>query len=60
LFLQDEWKEMGEAVVAAQAEGWLRPVVSTAKEYTLETASDAHRDIIGNTGSKGNIVMRVS
>ena len=59
LFNQSE-KELNEALSAIQAginNGWLRPVVG--KSFTLDKASECHRDIVQGKGALGKSVLTV-
>ncbi len=49
---------MGAALGAGFEEGWLTPVVD--KEYPLEQAAEAHRDIIESSGAKGKLVLAIA
>ena len=53
-------KDLAEAHAAIQAganTGWLRPIVG--KEFPLEKASEAHRDIVSGSGALGKMVLSV-
>lgn len=53
-------KDLAEAHAAIQAgmeAGWLRPIVG--KEFPLEKASEAHKDIIAGSGALGKMVLTV-
>jgi len=50
-----DWDDMGAALTAGFENGTLIPVVD--KEYPLEKAPDAHKDIIEGAGAKGNLVI---
>jgi NADPH2:quinone reductase len=52
---QRDWDDMGAALVAGFENGTLSPVVD--REYPLEKAGDAHKDIIHSQGAKGNLVL---
>jgi len=48
---QSEWAEMWAGVGEGLKKGWLRPRV--AQEYALDSAPQAHHDVIHNTGTLG-------
>ena len=53
-------KDLAEAHAVIQAgvnAGWLQPIVG--KEFPLEKASEAHRDIISGGGALGKMVLSV-
>jgi NADPH2:quinone reductase len=54
---QRDWDDMGAALVAGFENGTLTPVVD--REYKLEKACDAHRDIIESSGAKGNLILNM-
>lgn len=54
---EEEWKQMHAGIQAGMKVGWLKPHI--AKEYTLEQAASAHRDIINNSGSQGKLVIKI-
>lgn len=51
---------MRGAVADHQKQSWLKPVVSTVKDYTLDTVHEAHVDILSSTGATGNLVIKTS
>ncbi|KAK4298659.1 hypothetical protein Pmani_029014 [Petrolisthes manimaculis] len=53
----DEWDEIGNGVVKAIKEGYVKPVID--KVYPLDKVGDAHHDIIQSSGAKGNLVVQV-
>ncbi|KAJ8303722.1 hypothetical protein KUTeg_018645 [Tegillarca granosa] len=55
--VEEEWKQMHAGIQAGMKVGWLKPHI--AKEYTLEQAASAHRDIINNSGSQGKLVIKI-
>lgn len=57
--LQEEWKEIGAAVVAGVDAGFLTPVVD--KEYSIESVREAHKDVLNHPrGSHGKIVISIA
>jgi len=50
-----DWADMGAEMTAGFENGTLTPVVD--KEYPLEKAADAHKDIIESAGAKGNLIL---
>ena len=58
LFVQEEYREMGEFMSKGQADGWLRPVIG--RQYPLDQAADAHVEVIEHsTTHKGKIVLNL-
>lgn len=53
----EEWKEMHAFLEAGAEEGWVKPHVG--KEYRLEEAADAQRDVIENKGALGKLVLKL-
>ena len=49
--------EAHAAIQAGIESGWLRPIVG--KEFPVEKASEAHRDIITSSGALGKMVLNV-
>ncbi|XP_013095407.2 zeta-crystallin-like [Biomphalaria glabrata] len=54
----DEWLELKSAVNALLQKGHIKPII--AKEYKLEDAGQAHKDIISNSGTLGKLVLDTS
>lgn len=52
---EEEKQEMTAAIAAGLNAGFLSPVVG--HEYSLDQASEAHRDIIESKGAKGKLVL---
>lgn len=52
---KDEWKEAGAALFGGMESGWLKPLIGL--EYPLEKASQAHEDILQNSGATGKMVF---
>jgi NADPH2:quinone reductase len=52
---QEDWDDMAAGLLAGFENGTLSPVVH--KEYPMERASHAHKDIIESQGAKGNLVI---
>jgi NADPH2:quinone reductase len=50
-----DWEDMGAELTAGFENGTLTPIVD--KQYPLEKAADAHRDIIESAGAKGNLIL---
>ncbi|XP_059169482.1 quinone oxidoreductase-like isoform X4 [Physella acuta] len=53
----DEWKQMHAALGAGQETGWLLPQVG--KTYPLSEAAQAQHDVINNTGTTGNLIIKL-
>lgn len=49
------WDDMGAAITAGLENGTLTPIVD--KEYPMEKAAQAHKDIIESSGAKGNLIL---
>jgi len=54
---KEEIAEAGAAVVKGLENGSLNPVID--KEYPLEKAGDAHKEIIESSGAKGKLILIV-
>jgi len=52
-----EWADIGAALTSGFENGTLTPVVD--KVYPLEKAADAHKDVIENSGAKGNLILNI-
>ena len=52
-----EWRKQIEFVDEGLAAGWVKPVLW--KTYDLAQAEDAHKEIIVNKGTKGQIVLKI-
>ena len=53
---QTEFAETAAYINAGLELGWLKPVV--AKEYSLENAAQAHKDIMGGQGgAQGKLIL---
>lgn len=52
-----EWRKQIEFVDEGLAAGWVKPVLW--KTYDLAQAEDAHKEIIVNKGTKGQIVLKM-
>jgi len=55
---QRDWDDMATALRAGFENGTLNPIID--REYPLEKAPDAHRDIMESSGAKGNLVLTTS
>uniref|UniRef100_A0A914VJD9 Enoyl reductase (ER) domain-containing protein n=1 Tax=Plectus sambesii TaxID=2011161 RepID=A0A914VJD9_9BILA len=53
----EDMNEMGHVFKAGIENGWLRPVVY--REYPLEKASEAHKELIATTSAQGKIVLTI-
>jgi len=53
--VERDWDDIGAGLVAGFENGTLTPIVD--KEYPLEKAADAHKDIMESSGAKGNLVL---
>ena len=53
-----ERDEMHAALQGGMEAGWLKPIVG--KQFPLENASEAHKDIISGSGALGKMVLTVS
>jgi len=51
----ENWQDMAAALTAGFENGTLKPIVD--REYPLEKAADAHRDIMESSGAKGNLIL---
>lgn len=51
----EQYSEQVKAAESGLSEGWLRPPLW--KKYDIKNASEAHKDIIVNSGSKGQMVL---
>ncbi|XP_067941642.1 quinone oxidoreductase-like [Watersipora subatra] len=58
--LEEDWREMGDAIAEHQKQSWLKPVVSLAKEYSLSNVDEAHSDIMSSAGASGNLVIKTT
>lgn len=54
---KDEWDASVAAITEGINKGWVNPVVG--KEYSLEDAKQAHRDVIDGPGTKGKLVINI-
>jgi len=52
---QKDWDDIATALRAGFENGTLNPIID--REYPLEKAPDAHRDIMESAGAKGNLVL---
>ncbi|CAG0886614.1 unnamed protein product [Darwinula stevensoni] len=52
---EEEWKEVGQAIVKGVAEGWVKPIVQ--KEYPLNDVKKAHHDVIHGGKKRGKLVL---
>lgn len=52
-----EWRKQIEFVDEGLAAGWVKPVLW--KTYDLAQAEDAHKEIIVNKGTKGQIALKM-
>ncbi|XP_056388669.1 quinone oxidoreductase-like [Hyla sarda] len=52
---KEDWREAGAALFGGMESGWLKPLIGP--EYSLEKASQAHEDIIQNSGATGKMVF---
>lgn len=57
LSTETELSEFGRNIVTFLKETANRPVIN--KEYPLEELGKAHKDILSNTGARGNLVIRI-
>ena len=48
---------MKSAIYSGMESGWLRPIVG--KQFPLEQAAQAHREIIESKGARGKMVLTV-
>ena len=55
---QEDWVEMHAGISSGLSAGWLKPVV--CKEYKMAESSEAHEDVITNSGSLGKRVIVLS
>ena len=55
---QEEWAQMGAAIVAGIESGWVNPVIN--KEYGMDEVQQVHYDIIHSKGAKGKLVLKVT
>jgi len=54
---KEEVAEAGSAIAKGLEDGSLNPIID--KEYPLERAGDAHKDIMGSAGAKGKLILIV-
>lgn len=54
---ESDLREAHAAIQAGMESGWLQPIVG--KEFPLEKASEAHREIITGSGALGKLVLNV-
>uniref|UniRef100_A0A1I7TAM2 ADH_zinc_N domain-containing protein n=1 Tax=Caenorhabditis tropicalis TaxID=1561998 RepID=A0A1I7TAM2_9PELO len=52
-----ELRDFGANIVQFLKETEFRPLIN--KEYSLDQLAQAHKDIMDNSGSKGNLVLRI-
>ncbi|EFP00974.1 hypothetical protein CRE_20754 [Caenorhabditis remanei] len=57
LSTESELSDFGTNIVEFLKETDFRPLIN--KEYSLEQIGQAHKDIMENTGAKGNLVIRI-
>lgn len=55
---ENEWTQMHAALEAGQKTGWLVPQVG--KTYKLDDADKAQNDVINNTGTTGNLILKIN
>ncbi|KAM8930144.1 quinone oxidoreductase-like [Pelodytes ibericus] len=52
---KEERAEIAAALIGGMEAGWLKPVIG--REYTLEYAAQAHKDIIQSKGDTGKMIL---